>query len=244
MKKKTLVSVIIPVYNENSTILELIQKVNNVKFPGVKFQIVVVESNSDDGSREIVKKFENNKKFILIFQPFALGKGSAVIEGLKKANGDIIIIQDSDLEYNPNDYEIMLKPIIKNKTDFVLGSRVKNGAFRIRNFKNQIFKSYLYNFSHILLTFFFNILYKQKLKDPWTCYKVFKKEVIDSFTINENRFGVEPEITSKVARGKWRIYEVGISYYGRDYSEGKKIGWKDAVRAFYVILKYGILRLK
>jgi len=239
MKKKTLVSVIIPVYNENSTILELIQKVNNVKFPGVKFQIVVVESNSDDGSREIVKKFENNKKFILIFQPFALGKGSAVIEGLKKVNGDIIIIQDSDLEYNPNDYEIMLKPIIKNKTDFVLGSRVKNGAFRIRNFKNQIFKSYLYNFSHILLTFFFNILYKQKLKDPWTCYKVFKKKCIKNIKLECKGFDFDMELICKLVKNNFFPIEIPINYTARSFKEGKKVSIiKDGPKAIFAMLKY------
>ena len=239
MKKKTLVSVIIPVYNENSTILKLIKKVDSIKIYGFEFQIVIVESNSDDGSKDVVKKFEKKKKFDLIFQSVALGKGSAVIEGLKKSKGDIIIIQDSDLEYDPNDYELMLRPIIKNKTDFVLGSRIKNGAFGIRKFKNQFFISYLYNFSHVLLTFFFNILYKQKLKDPWTCYKVFKKKCIENIKLECLGFDFDMELICKLVKNKIYPVEIPINYTARSFKEGKKVSIiKDGPKSIIAMLKY------
>ena len=238
MKKKKLVSVIIPVYNENSTILKLIKKVDSVKIFGCKFQIVIVESNSNDGTREQVKSLKKNK-FDIIFQPKALGKGSAVIQGLKKAKGEIILIQDGDLEYDPNDYELMIKPILEKKTKFVLGARIKKGVFKMRNFKNNFLKSLLFNFLHIFLTFLFNSLYKQKLRDPWTCYKVFEKSCINNINFECLGFDFDMELLCKLVRNSFIPIEIPVNYYSRSYDEGKKVSiLRDGPKAIYAMLKY------
>jgi len=230
------ISVVIPVYNENETILDVIQAVKKVHLPLIQeIEIVVVDDFSTDGTTELLQSISDNESQKIFYHEKNQGKGAALKTGFKHCTGDIIVIQDADLEYDPNEYPTLIDPILNGNADVVYGSRfIGSGPHRVHYFWHYVGNKWLTTFSNM----FTNI----NLTDMETCYKVFKKEVIDSITIKENRFGIEPEITAKIARGNWRIYEVGISYYGRDYSEGKKIGWKDGLRALYVILKYGIIR--
>jgi len=225
-------SVIIPCFNEKETINEIIDAVQNASYQNK--EIIVVDDFSTDGTREILEK---NIKQIdkLILHDSNKGKGAALNTGIQAATGDILIIQDADLEYDPNEYSVVLKPILKGKADVVYGSRfVGNDAHRVLY--------YWHRMGNGLLTLFSNMLTNLNLTDMETCYKAFKMDVIKSITIEESRFGFEPEITAKIAKKKCRIYEVGISYYGRTYDEGKKIGWKDGVRAIYCIIKYNLFR--
>ena len=230
------ISVVIPVYNENETILDVIQAVKKVHLPLIQeIEIVVVDDFSTDGTTELLQSISDNESQKIFYHEKNQGKGAALKTGFKHCTGDIIVIQDADLEYDPNEYPTLIDPILNGNADVVYGSRfIGRGPHRVHYFWHYVGNKWL--------TIFSNMFTNINLTDMETCYKVFKKEVIDSITIKENRFGIEPEITAKIARGNWRIYEVGISYYGRDYSEGKKIGWKDGLRALYVILKYGIIR--
>ncbi len=232
------VSVVVPVYNEVDTILKIVDAIqSSPAWDKMVREIIVVDDCSTDGTRDKLLNIENLDSVKVLYHEKNCGKGAALRTGFNHCSGDIVLIQDADLEYDPNEYPRLLDPILNDKADVVYGSRfLGSGPHRVLFFWHYVGNKWLTTLS--------NMFTNLNLTDIETCYKVFRKEVIDSLTIKENRFGVEPEITSKVARGKWRIYEVGISYYGRDYSEGKKIGWKDAVRAFYVILKYGILRPK
>jgi len=238
MKKKTLISVILPVYNESATFPKLLKKILNVKIENIKLQIIIIESNSSDGTREQVQSLEKNK-FDIIFQSRALGKGSAVIEGLKKVKGEIILIQDGDLEYNPKDYPLMIKPIIEKKTNFVLGARIKNGIFGMRKFNNNLIKSFIFNCSHILLTFLFNLFYKQKLKDPWTCYKVFKTSCLKNITFECLGFDFDMELLCKLVKNGYEPKEIPVNYYSRSHQEGKKVSIiRDGPKVIRAMLKY------
>ena len=224
------VSVIIPCFNEKDTITQIIEKVENATV--LLKEIIIVDDLSTDGTREILEKI-NNPIIKIFFHLKNQGKGAALRTGFSKVNGDICIIQDADLEYDPSDYQKLIKPIIDNKADVVFGSRFKgDAAHRVVYFWHRIGNGFL--------TLLSNLLTDINLSDMETCYKVFRKEVIQSITIKENRFGFEPEITAKIAKKKLRIYEVGISYYGRTYSEGKKITWTDGIRAIYCIIKYNL----
>ena len=224
------VSVIIPCFNEKNTITKIIEKVENAAV--LLKEIIIVDDFSTDGTREILERV-NNPIIKIYFHPKNKGKGAALKTGFSKVNGDICIIQDADLEYDPIEYPKLIKPIIDNKADVVFGSRFKgDGAHRVVYFWHRIGNGFL--------TFLSNLFSNINLSDMETCYKVFRKEVIQSIRIKENRFGIEPEITAKVAKKQFRIYEVGISYYGRTYSEGKKITWKDGIIAIYCIIKYNL----
>ena len=223
-------SVIIPCFNEVKTLNELLAA---VKECGVEdLEIIIVDDCSTDGTRELLKNL-NDDTIKVLYHDFNKGKGAALRTGFKSATGDICIVQDADLEYDPKEFPLLLDPIIKNKADVVFGSRFQSGRpHRVVYFWHRIGNGVL-----TLLSNFFTDL---NLSDMETCYKAFRTEVIKSIDIKENRFGFEPEITAKISKMNLRIYEVGISYYGRTYDEGKKIGWKDGVRAIYCILKYNL----
>ena len=223
-------SIIIPCYNESSTILSLIKAVK--QSPVKNREIIIVDDGSKDGTRDILGAL-NDPEVRTIFHKANQGKGAALRTGFREATGDICIVQDADLEYDPQEFPIVIQPIIEGKADVVFGSRFQSGRpHRVVYFWHRIGNGVL-----TLLSNFFTDL---NLSDMETCYKAFRREIIQSINIRENRFGFEPEVTAKVAKMNLRIYEVGISYYGRTYDEGKKIGWKDGFRAIYCILKYNL----
>lgn len=228
-----MLSVVIPVYNERETLRTLITRVLDSPIE-LDLELVLVDDCSNDGTRDLYPEIEKDfADFNLrIFQhDVNQGKGAAVRTGFQHVTGDFVVIQDADLEYDPNDYPKLLKPLLDGRADAVYGSRFVGGA----EHRVLYFWHYLGN---KFLTLVSNAFTNLNLTDMETCYKCFKREVIQGITIKSNRFGIEPEITAKVARGKWRIYEVGISYSGRSYEEGKKITWRDGVRALYSILKF------
>jgi glycosyltransferase involved in cell wall biosynthesis len=221
-------SVVIPVYNEKNTILELLSRVRDVD---LEKEIIVVDDFSTDGTREILKALPTSDDLKVILQPKNGGKGAALRTGFTAVRGDIVVIQDADLEYDPAEYVNLIQPILANKADVVFGSRFLGGPHRV-----HLFWHYVGNWA---LTTLSNMITDLNLTDMETCYKAFRGEILKRVTFRENRFGFEPEFTAKVGKARYRIYEVPISYSGRDYSEGKKIGWKDGVAAIYFIVKYG-----
>jgi glycosyltransferase involved in cell wall biosynthesis len=223
------VSVLIPVYNEKNTVRQLVERVHAVDV-GVEKEILIVDDASTDGTREILKSLPMNDLRVLYHRENQ-GKGAAIRTGVNACSGEIIIVQDADLEYDPAEYPKLLKPILEDKADVVYGSRFVGGeCHRVVYFWHYV--------GNKALTIISNMFTNLNLTDMETCYKVFRAQVLKGITLEENRFGFEPEVTAKMAKSQWRIYEVGISYYGRTYEEGKKIGWKDGVRALYCILKY------
>jgi len=226
-------SIIIPIYNEKNTISELLSRVEKVNIGPIKKEIIIVDDCSTDGTREILKGIEN--KYRVLYQSKNQGKGAALRVGFKEATGDIILIQDADLEYDPDEYFKLIKLIIDNEADVVYGSRFTGiGPHRV------LF--YWHNLGNRFLTTLSNIFTNLNLTDMETCYKVFKKKVINEILpkLKSNRFGFEPEITARIARANYRVYEVGISYHGRTYKEGKKINWKDGIKAFFSIIYFNL----
>jgi glycosyltransferase involved in cell wall biosynthesis len=224
-------SIIVPCYNEINTIETIIKAVKQC--PYQPKEIIIVDDCSTDGTRE---KLENEINFMvdkIIYHDHNQGKGAALRTGIKAATGSIVIIQDADLEYDPNEIPRIIQPILDEKADVVYGSRFMGGnPHRVVYFWHMVGNKFLTTLS--------NMLTNINLTDMETCYKAFKTEIIQSINLKENRFGFEPEITAKIAKKKYRIYEIGIPYYGRTYEEGKKIGWKDGVRALWCILKYNL----
>ncbi|MCZ6514193.1 MAG: glycosyltransferase family 2 protein [Nitrospinae bacterium] len=220
-------SIIIPVYNEQNTLRTLLARVEAVDY---EKEIVLVDDGSTDGTREIVQDYQGQDGYTVLIHAKNLGKGAALRSGLAEAKGDIIIIQDADLEYDPREYGNLLEPILDGRADVVYGSRFLGGPHRV-----MFFWHYLGN---MVLTTLSNMTTNLNLTDMETCYKAFTRKVLDSLTLKCNRFGFEPEFTSKVARKNFRIYEVPISYSGRDYTEGKKIGWKDGIAAIWFIIRF------
>jgi glycosyltransferase involved in cell wall biosynthesis len=224
-------SVVMPIYNERETLRAAIAKVLAVP---LNLELLCIDDGSSDGSREILTDLQKQHSQIkVILQPRNFGKGAAVHRGIQGANGDFVVIQDADLEYDPSEYQLLLEPLLQDKADVVYGSRfLGGGPHRVLYFWHSV--------GNWFLTLLSNMLTNLNLTDMETCYKVFRREVIQSIPLEEERFGFEPEITVKIAKRRLRVYEVGISYWGRTYEEGKKINWKDGVRAVFCLLKYSL----
>jgi glycosyltransferase involved in cell wall biosynthesis len=226
-------SIVIPCYNEKNTIRTIVDAVRTAPYPDK--EIIVVDDCSKDGTRDILTGEIAPLVDKLLYHEVNQGKGAALRTGIRAATGDIVLIQDADLEYDPTEYPKLVEPILQGKADAVYGSRFMGGnPHRVLYFWHRI--------GNGLLTLLSNMCTNLNLTDMETCYKVFRREIIQGISIEENRFGFEPEITAKIAKTGCRIYEVGISYYGRTYQEGKKIGWKDGLYAIWCILKYNFFR--
>jgi glycosyltransferase involved in cell wall biosynthesis len=230
MTEKQKLSVVMPVFNERATIETIMRRVLSVVLD-VEMELIIVDDGSTDGTRELLQQLDDPRVRVIL-QPENQGKGAALRRGFEEVSGSIIIVQDADLEYDPREYPAMIEPILDGRADVVFGSRFLGGPHRVLLFWHYV--------GNRMLTTLSNIMTDLNLTDMETCYKAFRTEVVRSITLKENRFGFEPEFTAKVARRGYRIYEVPISYSGRSYDEGKKIGAKDAVRALACILRYNL----
>jgi glycosyltransferase involved in cell wall biosynthesis len=224
-------SVVMPVYNEQATLSSVIGRVLSV---GLDIELLCVDDGSTDGSRQILSEIEKQRPEIRVFlQPRNMGKGAALRRGIHEATGDYVIIQDADLEYDPNDFRRLLEPLESGQADVVYGSRFLGaGPHRVLYFWHSV--------GNWFLTLLSNMITNLNMTDMETCYKAFRREVIQSIPLEEDRFGFEPEVTVKIAKRQLRVYEVGISYWGRTYAEGKKIGWRDGFRALWCLVKYAV----
>ncbi|HEX6504329.1 MAG TPA: glycosyltransferase family 2 protein [Terriglobales bacterium] len=224
-------SVVIPIYNECRTLRQVVERVLSVP---LGMEVLCVDDGSTDGSREILEELRAKHQALrVLLQPHNMGKGAALRRGIQEAGGDFVLIQDADLEYDPFEYPILLQPLLDGKADVVYGSRFMGGRpHRVLYFWHRV--------GNWLLTLLSNAVTNLNLSDMETCYKVFRREVLQSIPLEEDRFGFEPEVTVKIAKRGLRVYEVGISYAGRTYQEGKKIGWRDGVRALWCLAKYSI----
>jgi len=240
MKSKfKIISIIVPVYNEEKTVEEVLRKLAKVKLP-LKKEIICVDDGSSDSSAKIIKRFiKNNKSNIHYFYKKNGGKGSALIFGFKKAKGDILTVQDADLEYNPSDFKKLIKPILDKKTSVVYGSRYNSEKGHLKDNMHMTFQ--IHRIGNKMLSYITTLLFLQKMGDMETCYKMFTREVYEKLNLKANDFRIEPEITAQIIKNGYKIKELPISYFSRDFNEGKKITWKDGFKAFLAIIKFGIL---
>jgi glycosyltransferase involved in cell wall biosynthesis len=223
-------SILIPVFNEVNTVEEILRRVRAADSCGLEKEIVLVDDASTDGTSDILKKLPPVGGVKIVSHPFNRGKGAALRTALEHATGDIVLIQDADLEYDPADYPNLLRPILDHRADVVYGSRFTGGTHRVLLFWHYMANRYL--------TLLSNMLCNLNLTDMETCYKVFRRQCVEGLKLTSDRFGIEPELTAKLARRRYRFYETGINYSGRDYAEGKKIGWKDGLAALWFIFRY------
>jgi glycosyltransferase involved in cell wall biosynthesis len=231
MPRRPRLSIVVPVYNERNTIEEVLTRIREVEFDK---EIIVVDDCSTDGTREILQALPLTDGLSIVLQPVNRGKGAALHRGFREARGDIVIVQDADLEYDPRDYAHLIEPIERGAADVVYGSRFLSGPHRVLLYWHFV--------GNRLLTTMSNMFTNLNLSDVWTGYKAFRRDVLQTLELREERFGFEPEVTAKIARGRYRVYEVAISYWGRSYAEGKKITWRDGFKALWYVVRYNLFK--